>query len=134
MPSETPPRPGRAAGQPRPVSSETPHRPGRAAGQPRPMPSDVLDPGLAAVGQPRIDWARRTMPVLARLTSVFADQQPLAGLTVAACLHVTPETAGLVRLLTAGGARVQLAASNPLSTQDAIAAALGADPRVSVYA
>jgi adenosylhomocysteinase len=99
-----------------------------------PMPSDVLDPGLAAVGQPRIDWARRTMPVLAGLAGVFADQQPLAGLTIAACLHVTPETAGLVRLLTAGGARVQLAASNPLSTQDDIAAALAADPGVSVYA
>ncbi|MGH3394465.1 MAG: adenosylhomocysteinase [Streptosporangiaceae bacterium] len=97
-------------------------------------PSDVLDPGLAAVGQPRIDWARRTMPVLARLAGAFADQQPLAGLTVAACLHVTPETAGLVRLLTAGGARVHLAASNPLSTQDDIAAALAADPGVSVYA
>jgi adenosylhomocysteinase len=97
-------------------------------------PSDVLDPGLAAVGQPRIDWARRTMPVLAGLAVAFADQQPLAGLTVAACLHVTPETAGLVRLLTAGGARVQLAASNPLSTQDDIAAALAADPAVSVYA
>jgi adenosylhomocysteinase len=98
------------------------------------MQSDVLDPGLAAVGQPRIDWARRTMPVLAGLAGVFADQQPLAGLTIAACLHVTPETAGLVRLLTAGGARVQLAASNPLSTQDDIAAALAADPGVSVYA
>ncbi|SRR6185437_2894630 len=98
------------------------------------MSSDVLDPGLALVGQPRIDWARRTMPVLAGLAGVFAEQQPLAGLTVAACLHVTPETAGLVRLLTAGGARVQVAASNPLSTQDDIAAALAADPGVSVYA
>ena len=98
------------------------------------MSSDVLDPGLAAVGQPRIGWARRAMPVLARLAGAFADQQPLAGLTVAACLHVTPETAGLVRLLTAGGARVRLAASNPLSTQDDIAAALAADPGVSVYA
>jgi len=98
------------------------------------MQSDVLDPGLAAVGQPRIDWARRTMPVLAQLTEVFAGQQPLAGLSVAACLHVTPETAGLVGLLTAGGASVQLAASNPLSTQDDIAAALAANPGVTVYA
>src|SRR5580692_8348065 len=69
-----------------------------------------------------------------RVTSDVADPEPFAGLTVAACLHVTPETAGLVRLVTAGGGRVHLAASNPLSTQDDIAAALAAGPGVSVYA
>ena len=74
------------------------------------------------------------MPVLALLARSFAGQQPLAGLTVAACLNVTPETAALVRLVTTGGGRVLLAASNPLSTQDDIAAALAADPGVSVYA
>jgi adenosylhomocysteinase len=98
------------------------------------VPSDVLDPGLAAAGWPRIDWAQRAMPVLALLTTAFREQQPFSGLKVAACLHVTPETAGLVRLLTAGGGQVRLAASNPLSTQDDIAAALAADPGVSVYA
>jgi adenosylhomocysteinase len=98
------------------------------------VPSDVLDPGLALAGQPRIGWAQRGMPVLGLLAATFADQQPFAGRTVAACLHVTPETAGLVRLLTAGGAQVHLAASNPLSTQDDVAAALAADPGVSVYA
>jgi adenosylhomocysteinase len=109
-------------------------RPGPAAPRPDPAPSDVLDPGLAAAGQPRIGWAQRGMPVLAQLSGVFAGQLPLAGLTVAACLNVTPETAVLVRLMTAGGARVLLAASNPLSTQDDVAAALAADPGVRVYA
>jgi adenosylhomocysteinase len=98
------------------------------------MPSDVLDPGLASAGQPRIDWAQRSMPVLAALTGSVAGQQPFRGLAVSACLHVTAETAGLVRLLTAGGGRVALAASNPLSTQDDVAAALAAEPGVSVYA
>jgi adenosylhomocysteinase len=74
------------------------------------------------------------MPVLRLLTASFTDQQPFRGLAVAACLNVTPETAVLVALVTAGGGRVQLAASNPLSTQDDIAAALAADPGVSVYA
>jgi adenosylhomocysteinase len=96
--------------------------------------SDISDLGLALAGQPRIDWAQRAMPVLRLLAGPFAEQQPLRGLTVAACLHVTPETAGLVRLVTAGGGRVRLAASNPLSTQDDIAAALAADPGVTVYA
>jgi adenosylhomocysteinase len=100
----------------------------------QPPRSDVLDPGLALTGRPRIGWAQRAMPVLAQLTEAFAGQQPFRGLTVAACLNVTPETAGLVRLVTAGGGQVQLAASNPLSTQDDVAAALAADPGVSVYA
>jgi adenosylhomocysteinase len=97
-------------------------------------PSDIADPGLALAGQPGIAWAGRAMPVLHMLQSAFADQQPFAGLTVAACLHVTAETAVLVRVLTAGGARVHLAASNPLSTQDDIAAALAAEPGVTVQA
>jgi adenosylhomocysteinase len=113
-------------------------RPGPAAPkQARPQlpePSDVLDPGLAAAGRPRIAWAQRAMPVLAQLAGAFAGPLPLAGRTVAACLNVTAETAALVRLLTAGGGRVLLAASNPLSTQDDIAAALAADPGVRVYA
>jgi adenosylhomocysteinase len=74
------------------------------------------------------------MPVLGMLRSDFAEHQPFAGLTVACCLHVTAETAVLIRTLTAGGARVHLAASNPLSTQDDIAAALAAEPGVTVQA
>ena len=74
------------------------------------------------------------MPVLRMLQSTFAAEPPFAGLKVAACLHVTAETAVLVDALTAGGAQVHLAASNPLSTQDDIAAALAAEPGVTVQA
>src|SRR5215469_12693844 len=98
------------------------------------QPSDIADPGLALAGQPGIAWAARAMPVLGMLQSSFASQQPFAGLTIACCLHVTAETAVLVRTLTAGGARVYLAASNPLSTQDEIAAALAAEPGITVHA
>jgi adenosylhomocysteinase len=96
--------------------------------------SDVADPGLALAGQPGIAWAERAMPVLGLLRTAFAGEQPFAGLRVAACLHVTAETAALVRTLTAGGAQVHLAASNPLSTQDDIAAALAAQAAVTVQA
>jgi adenosylhomocysteinase len=88
------------------------------------LPSDIADESLAEAGRARIDWARHGMPVLRLITERFAAERPFAGLTVAACLHVTPETAGLVGALQSGGARVFLAASNPLSTQDDIAAAL----------
>jgi adenosylhomocysteinase len=104
---------------------------GRPAG---PIPSDITDSGLALAGQPGIAWAERAMPVLGLLRASFADGQPFAGLNIACCLHVTAETAVLVRALTAGGARVHLAASNPLSTQDDIAAALAAEPAVTVQA
>jgi adenosylhomocysteinase len=96
--------------------------------------SDITDPGLAEAGRARIDWAQRGMPVLRLITERFAAQRPFAGLTVAACLHVTAETAGLVNALRAGGARVFLAASNPLSTQDDVAAALAAGGAATVYA
>ena len=96
--------------------------------------SDIADPELAALGQPRIEWAGRSMPVLGLIRGELAAAQPFAGLAVAACLHLTPETACLVNLIRAGGGRVQLAASNPLSTQDDIAAALAALPGVSVSA
>ncbi len=98
------------------------------------LPSDIADPGLALAGQPGIAWAERAMPVLGMLRARFATDQPFAGLTIACCLHVTAETAVLVRTLTAGGAQVHLAASNPLSTQDDIAAALAAEPGVTVQA
>ena len=94
---------------------------------------DVADPELAGSGSERIDWAARAMPVLAQIGDRFAAARPLAGLSVAACMHVTAETANLMRVLRAGGASVALAASNPLSTQDDTAAALVADG-VAVFA
>jgi len=96
--------------------------------------SDIADPGLAEAGMVRIGWARRGMPVLGLIGERFAAEQSLGGLTIAACLHVTAETAVLVDVLRAGGAQVFLAASNPLSTQDDIAAALVADGAAVVYA
>src|SRR5215470_2252558 len=95
-----------------------------AAGDAGSPVSDIADPGLAEAGRARIEWAQRGMPVLRLISERFATGRPFAGLTVAACLHVTAETAGLVNALRAGGARVFLAASNPLSTQDDVAAAL----------
>jgi len=86
--------------------------------------SDVADPTLADAGRDRITWADAQMPVLAALRERFAVERPLEGIVVAACLHVTAETANLVRALLAGGAEVALAAANPLSTQDDVAAAL----------
>ena len=85
-------------------------------------------------GQARIAWAARAMPVLGRLAAEFSASQPFAGRSIAACLHITPETAALVGVLTAGGGEVHLAASNPLSTQDDIAAALASQPGVFVHA
>jgi len=96
--------------------------------------SDIADPGLAEAGMARIGWARRSMPVLGLIGERFAAEQSLSGRTIAACLHVTAETAVLVGVLRAGGAQVFLAASNPLSTQDDIAAALAADGAAVVYA
>jgi adenosylhomocysteinase len=94
---------------------------------------DVADPALADQGARRIAWAERAMPVLGLLRERFALERPFDGLVVAACMHVTTETAALVRALAAGGAQVHLAASNPLSTQDDVAAALAAEG-VGVFA
>lgn len=88
------------------------------------MEYDIADPGLAEVGARRIAWAGRRMPVLSTIRERFRDEQPLAGRRVAACLHVTAETANLMLALRDGGADVVLCASNPLSTQDDVAAAL----------
>lgn len=90
-------------------------------------PHDVTDLALADAGRRRIDFAERAMPVLGLLRARFARDCPLRGVRVAACAHVTPETAALARTLTAGGASLTLAASNPLSTQDDVAAALVVD-------
>jgi adenosylhomocysteinase len=96
--------------------------------------SDITDPNLAARGRDRIAWAERAMPVLMAIRGRFARTRPFAGTRVAACLHVTAETAALVRTLAAGGASVRLCASNPLSTQDDVAAALVVDDGVAVFA
>src|ERR671931_1755650 len=95
---------------------------------------DVKDLSLAPNGVARIAWADRQMPVLAAIRERFEAEQPLAGYRVAACLHVTTETANLMRTLKAGGAEVVLCASNPLTTQDDAAAALVEEYDVSVFA
>jgi adenosylhomocysteinase len=95
---------------------------------------DVKDLALAAEGVRRIQWADRQMPVLASIRERFEREQPLAGYRVSACLHVTTETANLMRTLKAGGADVVLCASNPLSTQDDVAAALVDEYDIAVYA
>jgi adenosylhomocysteinase len=98
------------------------------------MNADIADPGLAESGVRRIEWADRSMPVLRRIREQFAVKRPLDGLKIAACMHVTTETANLIRTLQAGGAEVALAASNPLSTQDDTAAALVKEYGAAVFA
>jgi adenosylhomocysteinase len=124
------PRPGGAVGRAR---TERPapglDGPYEAAGL-----GDIADPLLADAGSARMEWAERSMPVLALLRERFTAEQPFAGLAVAACLNVTAETAILVRALQAGGASVSLAASNPLSTQDDVAAALALRHGIAVFA
>jgi adenosylhomocysteinase len=95
---------------------------------------DVKDLSLAEQGRKRIDWAENEMPVLRLLRERFTKERPLAGLRLSACLHVTAETANLARTLAAGGADVVLCASNPLSTQDDVAAALVTYEEIPVYA
>jgi len=96
--------------------------------------SDVKDKSLANKGKLRIEWAERDMPVLAQVKEKFAKSQVLKGKKMSACLHVTAETANLVRALKAGGAEIVLCASNPLSTQDDVAASLVVDYDIPVYA
>ncbi|MBM3301684.1 MAG: adenosylhomocysteinase, partial [Deltaproteobacteria bacterium] len=91
------------------------------------MDYHIKDVSLAESGKNRIDWAERSMPVLRLIRDRFQKEKPLKGVVLAACLHVTTETAALVHTLAAGGAEVYLCASNPLSTQDDVAAALVAD-------
>jgi len=95
---------------------------------------DIADIALADLGEQRIEWADRHMPVLRQIRERFESEKPLDGIRMAACLHVTTETANLVRTLLAGGADVTLCASNPLSTQDDVAAALVDRYGASVYA
>ena len=95
---------------------------------------DVKDLGLASAGVVRVEWADRQMPVLAAIRERFERERPLDGCRISACLHVTTETANLARTLAAGGADVLLCASNPLSTQDDVAAALVAEYGIPVFA
>src|SRR5437762_13926198 len=96
--------------------------------------SDVKDLGLAEAGKRRIEWAAQSMPVLQTIRKQFIKTQPLSGIRVAACLHVTTETANLMITLRDGGASVVVCASNPLSTQDDVASTLVRDYGISVYA
>ena len=95
---------------------------------------DIKDPALAPSGRERIEWAAGEMQVLAQIRERFEKERPLAGVRIAACLHVTTETASLMETLAAGGAQVLLAASNPLSTQDDVAAALSEQSGVETFA
>ena len=95
---------------------------------------DIANPALAAEGKKRIEWAERNMPVLAQIRERFEKTKPFAGVRIAACMHVTTETANLMRVLKAGGAELALCASNPLSTQDDTAAALVHEYSISVFA
>lgn len=95
---------------------------------------DIANASLAAEGKKRIEWAERNMPVLAQIRERFEKEQPFKGVRFAACMHVTTETANLMRTLKAGGAELALCASNPLSTQDDTAAALVYEYRISVFA
>jgi len=98
------------------------------------MKFDIKDIKLAEAGKKRIEWAEKDMPVLGLIKKRFSKDKPLKGYRMSACLHVTAETANLVRTLAAGGAEVLLCASNPLSTQDEVAASLVKDYNISVYA
>ena len=98
------------------------------------IPHDIANIGLAAEGVRRIDWAAREMPVLRLIRERFAKEQPLHSIRMAACLHVTSETANLAITLKAAGADVRLCASNPLSTQDDVAAALVSEYGIPVFA
>ena len=98
------------------------------------MKHDIKDKKLANMGAARIEWAGRDMPVLADIAKDLAKSKPLKGVKVAACLHVTSETANLMKTLKAGGADVMLCASNPLSTQDDVAASLVVNDGIPVFA
>jgi len=99
-----------------------------------PLKYEIKDIALAPQGKQRIQWAGREMPVLKQICDRFAQEKPLAGIRLVACCHVTTETANLAIALKAGGADTVLIASNPLSTQDDVAASLVADERVPVFA
>src|SRR5947199_10794261 len=95
---------------------------------------DIKDPSLASRGKDRIEWAAKEMPVLRLIRERFAKDMPLKGIRISGCLHITTETANLAITLKAGGADLVLCASNPLSTQDDVAAALVSEYTIPTYA
>lgn len=97
------------------------------------MDYDIKDIGLAQEGRLRIEWAEMSMPVLTKIRERFSEEKPIKGIRISACLHVTTETAALLKTLKAGGAEVVVCASNPLSTQDDVAASLVADDDIPVF-
>ncbi|MCZ6725777.1 MAG: adenosylhomocysteinase [Acidobacteria bacterium] len=101
---------------------------------PQKAASEIADMRLAGAGNQRIDWSDQLMPVLRGIRRRFRDEKPLAGVRVGACLHITSETANLMRTLCEGGAQIALSASSPSSTQDEVAASLVADYDVAVFA
>ena len=98
------------------------------------MNFDIKDKGLVDKGRLRTEWAAQSMPVLQSIRKRFASEKPLAGIRMAACLHVTTETAALAQTLKAGGADLRICASNPLSTQDDVAAFLSISEGIPVFA
>jgi len=98
------------------------------------MKYDISDINLAGKGKRRIEWAEHDMPVLGMIRERYRKEKPFEGMRMSCCLHVTAETANLVRTLKAGGADVLLVASNPLSTQDDVAAALALEYNIPVFA
>src|SRR5271154_7380519 len=98
------------------------------------LPCDIKEIGLADMGKRRIEWAFQSMPVLQTIRKQFIKTQPLRDIRVAACLHVTTETATLMIALRDGGANIVLCASNPLSTQDDVAASLNRDFNIPTFA
>src|SRR3954453_12834530 len=98
------------------------------------LPCDIKNIELADQGKKRIEWANQSMPVLQSIRKDFIKSQPLKGMRISACLHVTTETANLMITLRDGGADIVLCASNPLSTQDDVAASLVKDYGISVFA
>ena len=96
--------------------------------------SDIKNPSLAKQGKLKIEWAGQSMHVLKLLEKRFAKEKPLKGIQIGACLHVTAETANLMLILKAGGANLSLCASNPLSTQDDVAASLVKDFNIPTFA
>jgi len=98
------------------------------------MDYDIKDIKLAKEGKLRIEWAKQSMPVLERIKARFSKKKPLSGIRLGACLHVTTETAALMQTLKAGGAKLRLCASNPLSTQDDVAASLVKHDKIPVFA
>src|SRR5690242_20454677 len=107
---------------------------GRSMSTSTPTPFEIADPGLAEQGRQRTRWAERQMPVLREIGERFARERPLAGIRIGVSLHITTETAALLRVLKAGGASLAVCPSNPLSTRDDVCATLVVHEEIPVFA